>query len=94
MAIFMPKYEMAANLLARRCDYKPSKSIANPHIEFGDNLFSIYGGGDASRDKNVQGLTIAGLVLDEIPLLQQRICIHQSAKHGQAIKGQYGSIHG
>ena len=75
MAIFMPKFKAAADLLGLPC--KDSKGTNNPHIEIGENLFSIYGGNDAGRDRNVQGLTIAGLLLDEIPLLNKEF-IHQN----------------
>ena len=75
MAIFMPKFKTAADLLG--LSYDDSRGSNNPHIEIGENLFSIYGGSDAGRDRNVQGLTIAGLLLDEIPLLNKEF-IHQN----------------
>ena len=75
MAIFMPKFKMAAELLD--IHYKASKSLSNPHIEFGANIISLFGGSDVGRDRNVQGLTIAGLLLDEIPLLNREF-VHQN----------------
>ena len=77
-AIFMPKYKIAAELLDLR--YRESRATSNPHIEIGENLFSIYGGSDASRFKNVQGLTVAGLVLDEIPLLDREFMAQAEAR--------------
>ena len=75
MAIFLPKFKAAAALLDMK--YKEYKGAANPHIELGENLISLYGGSDAGRDRNVQGLTVAGLLLDEIPLLNKEF-IHQN----------------
>ena len=43
----------------------------NSRMEIAGNTFLLYGGDHIGRDKRVQGLTAAGLMLDEFELLQK-----------------------
>jgi len=72
--ILAPRLQDAANEYG--LDYSEHKSVANPHIIIGDNLFLVTGGKDDSRAKAIQGVTAAGLLLDEIPNLD-RTFMHQ-----------------
>ena len=50
-------------------DYKIVEGGINPRVEIGSNRFLFYGGDKSGRDKNVQGATAVGLIIDEFELL-------------------------
>ena len=43
----------------------------NPRAEIGDNRFLFYGGDKMGRDKNIQGATAIGLIVDEFELVNR-----------------------
>ena len=60
--------------------YKAIRGGTDPRMEIGDNVIYVYGGNEAGKDRNVQGLTLDGLVLDEIPLLNREFIFQNEAR--------------
>lgn len=52
-------------------EYKIVTGGINPRVEIGTNQFLFYGGDRQNRSKNVQGATAAGLLIDEVELLDR-----------------------
>lgn len=67
--IFEPKFMDICQ--ARGITFHAARSNSDPHFDVGDNRFMLTGGNDMGRDRHVQGLTWAGLILDELPLLNR-----------------------
>ena len=65
--IIAPIVEKECN--SRNIHYKAYRGNQDPRMEVGENLFYVFGGGDAGKDKAVQGMTASGLFLDELPNL-------------------------
>lgn len=57
---------------------KLNRGMTNPHIHFENGCEVLFRGADKEgRDKAIQGLTLSGLVVDEVPNLH-RATIHQA----------------
>ena len=67
IAIFYPIFKHYAALMGM--PYHEVRG-SSPYMEIGDNLFLVYGGRNEGQDESIQGLTLAGLLLDEYPLLK------------------------
>lgn len=67
--IIAPKVKAECEL--RGIKYKAHRDPNNPRMDVGDNEFLVYGGKDSGQDRNVQGNTAAGLLLDEFVNLNE-----------------------
>ena len=67
--IFEPKFFDVCE--SKGVTFHASRGSNDPHFTVGDCRFMLSGGNDVGRDKNIQGLTWAGLLLDELPLLNR-----------------------
>lgn len=67
VAIFYPLFKHYAALMG--LPYHEVRGNS-PYMEIGDNMFLVYGGRNEGQDATIQGLTLAGLLLDEYPLLK------------------------
>lgn len=58
---------------------KLSRAVADPHVSIqpGNHKVLLRGADKMGRDKNIQGLTLDGLIVDELPLLN-REAVHQA----------------
>ena len=77
MAIFMPIFKTYAEVL--EMPYNETRG-SSPHMVIGDNEFLIYGGNEAGRDRNITGITLAGLLLDDFPLLHPEFVYQAEAR--------------
>ena len=76
--IFEPKFYDVCK--ARGITFSVSRSSSDPHFIVGDCRFMLAGGNDVGRDRNIQGLTWAGLLLDELPLLNRDFVMQCEAR--------------
>lgn len=76
--ILTPTFEKFAEYYG--LSYKLVRGSQNARMEIGDNVFLIYGGGDAGKSAAVQGLTAAGLLLDEYSLLHREFIAQCEAR--------------
>ena len=52
----------------------------SPRMEIGSNTFHIFGGADMGREKSIQGITAAGIIADEYPLLHRDFLAQAEAR--------------
>ena len=67
--IIAPKVKAECEIMGVR--YKAHRDPNNPRMDVGDCEYLIYGGKDSGQDRNVQGNTAAGLLLDEFVNLNE-----------------------
>jgi len=75
--IFMPAFQHWAEVYGLK--YRQVKG-SSPYMEIEGNMFLIIGGADAGRDRTIQGLTLSGLILDEIPNLNSEFIAQAEAR--------------
>jgi len=75
--IFMPIFQQYA--AERELKYRGVKG-SSPYIDIDGNTFLIVGGSDSGRDMAIQGLTLDGLILDEIPNLNPEFIAQAEAR--------------
>lgn len=76
MTVFGNALLAIAEDMGMECKF--SKGLTNPHMQFENGCEILFRGADKEgRDKSIQGLTLSGLVVDEVPNLH-RATIHQA----------------
>ena len=86
LTIFGKEFERQAKTMNIKC--KVNRSAANPRVVFTDsgNEVLFKGADKIGRDRNIQGLTLDGLIADEIPLLNKD-ALHQAEARVSGIGG-------
>ena len=86
LTIFGKEIEKQAKTMKIEC--KVNRSAANPRVVFKDsgNEILFKGADKIGRDRNIQGLTLDGLIADEIPLLNKD-ALHQAEARVSGIGG-------
>lgn len=81
IAIYVPALEYAASKMGLSDrDFKVNRSASNPRVKFAENEFLIFGGSDVGKYKAIQGLSLSGLLADEIPILDREFLMQAEAR--------------
>ncbi|SDZ00616.1 PBSX family phage terminase large subunit [Thermoactinomyces sp. DSM 45892] len=72
-------------LTAKGIKYKYVRSGEDRHIRIGSNIYYLFGGSNEKSQDTVQGLTAAGIYLDEVALMPRSFvdqCVGRCSVHG------------